>query len=65
MKRMAIVVGCVLLCMTSYGQQKIEPVRLLKQEVVNGKKICHYADGSKITMRNATEVCPNPWRLLD
>jgi hypothetical protein len=65
MKKIVIFFGCVLACMATFGQQKTEPVKLVKQEVIDGKKVCHYADGSKITTRNAIEICPDPWRLLN
>jgi hypothetical protein len=46
MKKMIIVFASVLVFMPSYGQQKPELAKLIKQEVVDGKKICHYVDKS-------------------
>jgi hypothetical protein len=65
MMKNIIIGSCVVVCFAVFAQLKTEPAKLVKQEIVEGKKVCHYSDGSKITMRNAMEACPNPWKLLD
>lgn len=65
MKNFIIAGAALFVCLASFAQQKQEPGKLVKQEVVEGKKVCHYSDGSRITMKTAYEACSNVWRLID
>lgn len=65
MKLWTIVFFGLLATTTTYSQQRPTPAKLVKQEVVDGRKVCHYADGSSIIMKHAYEICPPTWRLID
>lgn len=65
MKSWAVFLSTLLVAVSANSQQKPAPAKLVKQEVVEGRKVCHYADGSSIIMKHTYEVCPPVWRLID
>lgn len=65
MNKLAYIVIGLVVSAASYGQQQAEPGKLIRQDTIDGKKVCVYSDGSKITLKSVNEICPKAWTLLN